>query len=67
VIIVTCKTKKIVDINIIFDAPLSSLMDSITSPKVKTIEGEGIGTRSLARNTSRVEGHVKASGWDYED
>jgi len=42
-------------------------MDSITSPKVKTIEGEGIGTRSLARNTSRVEGHVKASGWDYED
>jgi hypothetical protein len=25
------------------DAPLSSLMDSIASPKMKTMEGEGVG------------------------
>ncbi len=42
----------------------SSLMDSIVSPNVKTTKGEGIGARSLARNTSGVEGHVGALGWD---
>jgi len=47
-----------------FDAPPSSLMDSIASPNVKTMEGEGAGARSLAHNTSGVEGHVGASGWD---
>jgi hypothetical protein len=46
------------------DAPPTSLMDSIASPKVKTMEGEGIGAHSLARNTSGVKGHVGASGWD---
>jgi hypothetical protein len=46
------------------DAPPSSLMDSTVSPKVKTLEGEGIGARSLARNTSGVMGRVKAPGWD---
>jgi len=38
-------------------------MDSIASPKVKTTEREGIGARSLACSTSRVEGHVGALGW----
>jgi hypothetical protein len=33
------------------DAPPSSLMDSTTTPKVKTMEGEGLGARSLVRNT----------------
>jgi hypothetical protein len=47
----------------IIDAPLSSLMDSIASPKMRTSEGEGIGVRSLVRNTSRVEGRAGASGW----
>jgi hypothetical protein len=36
--------------------PPNSLMDSITSPKVKTMEGEGVGVHYLARNTLGVEG-----------
>jgi len=39
-------------------------MDSIMSPKVKTMEGEGIGTRSLAYNILGVEGRARAPGWD---
>jgi len=39
-------------------------MDSIASPKVKIAEGEGFGAPSLARNTSGVEGHVRALRWD---
>jgi hypothetical protein len=27
------------------------------------MEGEGIGTCSLARNTLKVEGHARALGW----
>ncbi len=46
------------------DAPLSSLMDSTTNPRVKTTKGEGIGARSLAHNISRVEGCARAPGWD---
>jgi len=42
------------------DTPPSSLMDSTTNSKVKTMEGKGIGARSLTRSTSRVEGHVVA-------
>jgi hypothetical protein len=38
-------------------------MDSTTSPKVKKVEGEGIGTSSLACSISRVEGHVEAPRW----
>jgi len=34
------------------DTPPSSLMDSITSPKVKTLKGKGVGARSLARSIS---------------
>ncbi len=51
-------------INITIDAPPSSLMDSIVSPKVKTMEGEGVGARSLAHNTSGVEGRARTPGWD---
>jgi hypothetical protein len=32
------------------DAPPSSLMDSTASPKVKIMEGERVGARSLARS-----------------
>jgi len=46
----------------ILDAPPNSWMDSTTNPKVKTAEGKEVGARSLARNTLRVEGHVKALG-----
>jgi len=47
----------------IIDAPLSSLMDSIVSPKMKTLEREGIGVLSLVRNILGVEGHAGALGW----
>jgi len=39
-------------------------MDSITNPKVKPTEAEGVGARSLACNTSGVKGCVGALGWD---
>ncbi len=39
------------------DAHPSSLMDSIASPKVKTIK-EGVGACSLVCSTSGIEGHV---------
>ncbi len=31
---------------------------------MKTMEEQGVGARSLAHNTSGVEGHVGAPGWD---
>jgi len=40
--------------------PLNSLIDSTTSPKVKTTKGEGVGVGSLAHNTSGVEGRAGA-------
>jgi hypothetical protein len=46
------------------DAPPSSLMDSTSSLKVKTTEGEGVGAHSLACNTSGVEGRAGAPGWE---
>jgi hypothetical protein len=49
------------------DTTLSSLMDSIVSPKVKTTEGKGVGVHSLTRNTSRVEGHAGVPKWDKEN
>jgi hypothetical protein len=49
------------------DAPPNSLMDSTMNPKVKTTEGKIVGVHSLARSTSRLEGPVGASGWDYEE
>jgi hypothetical protein len=33
------------------DTPPSSLMDSTASPKVKTLEGEGVGAHFLVRST----------------
>jgi len=39
-------------------------MDSNVNPKVKTMEGEKVGARSLVHNTSRVKGHVRVAGWD---
>jgi hypothetical protein len=44
------------------DTPLSSLMDSTTSPKMKTTKGEGVGARSLACSILEVEGRVGALG-----
>jgi len=46
------------------DAPPSFLMDSIVSPNVKTMEGEGIGVCSLTHSTLGVEGCDKAPKWD---
>jgi hypothetical protein len=46
------------------DAPPSCLMDSIVSPKVKTMEGKGVGVRSLVHSTSGVEGRAGAPRWD---
>ncbi len=43
------------------DAPPSSLIDSTMSPKVKTMEGKGVGVRPLARSILRVERHAEAS------
>jgi len=42
------------------DTPPSSLMDSTTSPKVKTTEGKGV----EAHNTLRVKGRVGTPKWD---
>jgi hypothetical protein len=44
------------------DAPPNSLINSILSLKVKTMEGEGAKIHSLMHSTSRVEGHVEALG-----
>jgi hypothetical protein len=45
------------------DAPPNSWIDSTANPKVKTMEGQRIGARSLARNTSGVEGRARAPRW----
>jgi hypothetical protein len=39
-------------------------MDSIASLKMKSVEGEGVGVRSLIHNTSMVDGRAEAPGWD---
>jgi hypothetical protein len=46
------------------DAFPSSLMDSITSPKVMRVKGEAIGACFLVRNTLGVERHVGTLKWD---
>jgi len=48
----------------IHDAPSNSLMDSTINPKVKIMEGIGVGTHSLACNTLGVRGCVGAPRWD---
>jgi hypothetical protein len=45
--------------NATIDTLPNSLMDSTTSSKVNTMEGEGVGVHSLARNTLGVEGHAE--------
>jgi hypothetical protein len=40
------------------------LMDSTTSPKVKTTKGKKVGACSLARNTLGVEGCAGVPRWD---
>jgi len=45
-----------------FDAPPSSLMDSIANPKVKIVEGKRVQARSLVRNTLGVEGCAGVPG-----
>jgi hypothetical protein len=42
--------------------PQTSLMDSTANPKVKTIDGRGVGARSLARSILGVEGRVRVLG-----
>jgi len=42
-------------------------MDSIMSPKVKTMEGKGVGVCSFVRNPLGVKGRAGALGWDNED
>jgi hypothetical protein len=39
-------------------------MDSTASPNVKTMKEEEVGVRSLAHNTSGVEGCAEAPRWD---
>jgi hypothetical protein len=46
------------------NTPLNSLMDSIPNLKMKTMEGKGVGARSLAHSTSRVKGRARVPGWD---
>jgi hypothetical protein len=45
----------------VFDAPPNSLIDSTMNPKVKIMEGVGI--RSLVRNTLVLEGRDEAPRW----
>jgi len=48
--------------DMVIDAPPYSLKNSNASPKVETME-EGVGVRSLVRNTLGVEGHVGVPRW----
>jgi hypothetical protein len=50
--------------NDLYDAPSTSLMNSMASLKMKTTKGEGVKARSLARSTLKVEGRVGALGRD---
>jgi hypothetical protein len=45
------------------DAPPNSWIDSTMSSKVKTSERQGVGARSLVRNTLGVERHAGVPGW----
>jgi hypothetical protein len=55
---------KFFNFDMVYDIAPSSLMDLTANPRVKTTKGEGVGVRSLARSTSRVEGRVGTLGWD---
>jgi hypothetical protein len=60
VLVIKPKTTPLVRI---YDAPPTSLMGSIASPKMKTMKGEGIGACSLVRSSLGVKGRVGALGW----
>jgi len=47
----------------VINAPPNFLIESNANPKMKIIKEEGIGVRSLACNTSRIERHVGIWGW----
>jgi hypothetical protein len=64
ILILSCQLIISIFLIILVDAPASSLMDSITNPKVKTAEGKGVGAHSLARSTLGVEGCAGAPRWD---
>ncbi len=42
------------------DTPPNSLMDSTTSPNVKTAKGKGVEVRSLVCNIWGIEKHARA-------
>ncbi len=50
-------------IPLFIDTPPNSLKNSNASPKVKTIEEEGVGAQFLTRNTSGVGGRAKVLRW----
>jgi len=43
--------------------PPSSLRNSIVNPKVKTMEGKGVGAHPLAYSTLGVKGCVRVPVW----
>jgi hypothetical protein len=45
------------------DTPSKSLINSNANSKMKTMEGKGVGIRSLVCNTLRVEGCARTTGW----
>ncbi len=53
------------DFDIDIDTSLSFLINSTTNPRWKQ-KGYKVGVCSLARSTSRVEGHAGALGWKLE-
>jgi hypothetical protein len=55
--------KKTKVFKIIYDAPPNSLIESTTSLNVKITKRQGVGVHFLARSTSGVERHAKASRW----
>jgi hypothetical protein len=57
-------TSYLLDLHTYIDAPLSSLMDSIVSPKVKIVKGKRIRAHSLTRNTLGVKGRAGVPRWD---
>jgi hypothetical protein len=51
-------------LKITYDAPPSSLMDLIVSPKLKRVERKGVRVHSLVRSILGVERHAGTLGWD---
>ncbi len=54
---------KVVESWTLDDTSPNSLIDSIASPKMKTMEGKIVEVRSLARNTLGGEGCARVLGW----